>query len=111
MILNLFSVYDQKAQAYLPPFYLGQIGQATRIFTDCCNSKDHQFGAHPQDYTLFHLGEWDDNNCEHTIAAPQLLGNGVEFLKLELANTTEELRNEVSNDTPVQSNSAGDNPT
>ena len=53
---NIFSVYDEKAQAFLPPFFLPEVGMATRIFGDCVNSDEHQFGKHPTDYTLFHLG-------------------------------------------------------
>lgn len=79
MIHKIFCVYDEKACAYLPPFFLPEAGQAIRVFTDCVNSKDHQFGAHPSDYTLFHIGEYDDNSAKIHAHAPKTLGNGVEF--------------------------------
>lgn len=58
---KLFSIFDVKASAYLPPFSLPESAMAVRVFSDCVNSKDHQFGLHPGDYTLFELGTWDDS--------------------------------------------------
>lgn len=60
MLHQVYSVYDTAAKAYLPPFHLPRHEIAIRAFTDCVNSPSHQFGAHPQDYTLHHLGEFDD---------------------------------------------------
>lgn len=60
MIHRLFTIFDDKAEAYLPPFVLPGKGMAMRVFGDCVNSKDHQFGAHPEDYTLFDIGSFDD---------------------------------------------------
>ncbi len=60
---KIFSIFDSKAGAYLPPFCLGQTAMALRVFSDCVNSGDHQFGKHPGDYTLFELGTFDDSVC------------------------------------------------
>jgi hypothetical protein len=80
MKLEIFSVYDSKAAAYLPPFYLPQIGMATRIFQNCANDKGHQFGANPGDYALFHLGQFDDNSAIiETKPTPENLGLAQEF--------------------------------
>jgi len=57
---RIFSVFDDKAKAFLPPFILPVEAMAVRVFSDMCNSDSHQFGAHPADYTLFDLGEFDD---------------------------------------------------
>lgn len=57
---KIFMVYDDKAKAYLPPFFLPEMGQATRAFADCVNDPGHQFGKHPEDYTLFCAGIFDD---------------------------------------------------
>lgn len=85
MIENIFTVYDEKAHAYLPPFFQSQLGQATRIFADCCNKADHQFGVHPSDYTLFHLGTYDNFDGSFEVHSPKSLGNGVEFLQIPTA--------------------------
>ncbi len=58
---KMFTVFDSAAGAYLPPFVLPAEAMAVRVFSDCVNSSDHQFGKHPSDYTLFELGVWDDS--------------------------------------------------
>ncbi len=57
---RMFVVFDSKARAYLPPFFMPEAGQAVRVFSDMCNSDDHAFGKHPEDYTLFEIGTFDD---------------------------------------------------
>lgn len=76
----MFTVYDSKAKAYLPPFYQVMTGQATRIFKNSADDPKHQFGANPEDYTLFHLGEFDDDNAKFEIKkTPESLGTAQEF--------------------------------
>jgi hypothetical protein len=91
MKLNIFTIFDVKAHAYITPFYLPTIAMATRTFADCINSDTHQFGKHPSDYILFHVGEFDDNKGKH-ILLPTLnpLGNGTDFLtKITVPTITE----------------------
>lgn len=78
MIHKMFSIYDEKAEAYLKPFFFPTIGMATRAITDCVNDVNHDFCAHSSDYTLFLLGEWDDDSAMFH-EAKQSLGNLVEF--------------------------------
>ena len=82
MIHHVFTVHDVKAQAYLPPFILPKREMAIRTFSDCVNSDSHQFAAHPEDYTLFELGFFDDETALYNLRnAPQSLGNGVDFVQ------------------------------
>ena len=80
MILKIFTVYDSKAKAYLAPFYMHEEGMATRIFGQTVNDKTHAYGKSPSDYTLFNIGEFDDNTAKFNPITPISLGNGVEFL-------------------------------
>lgn len=66
----IFAIYDEKAGAYLPPFMFHAIPMAIRSFTDCITDQDHAFGAHPEDYTLYCLGEFDDSNATYDIIPP-----------------------------------------
>ncbi len=85
MMLKIFAIFDAKALAYLPPFVLPEEGMAMRTFSDCVNSKDHQFGAHPEDYTLFFLGLYDDKTGIFSeLEARSVLANGVEMVRLEV---------------------------
>ena len=80
---QIFSVYDTIAKAWLPPFYYHNEGLAIRTFADCVNSEQHQFGANPSDYTLFHIGEWDDHDGKITPTEPESIGNGTKFIRQE----------------------------
>lgn len=78
---KIFSVYDEKAEAYLPPFFLHMQAMAARTFADCCNDKKHPWGQHPADYTLFQIGEFDDSKGLITpLLTPKSLGKGIEYL-------------------------------
>ncbi len=77
---NMFVIYDAKANAYFQPWFLTTEMQALRVFSDCCNDKEHNFGRHPEDYTLFTIGEFDDATADVRWNAPKSMGNGIEFV-------------------------------
>lgn len=80
MKYNVYTVYDSKAEAYLQPFYFSAKGQAIRAFTDMANDQNHQFYKHPEDYTLFELGSWEDSTASfHVLATPNSMGLALEF--------------------------------
>jgi hypothetical protein len=60
MNLKMFTVRDSKAEAYLTPFFLPNRGMAARVFGDCVGDRNHQFARHPEDHSLFELGDFDD---------------------------------------------------
>lgn len=105
MIHKIFSIFDEKAMAYIPPFILPTDGQAVRIFSDCVNSNSHQFGVHPEDYTIFRLGTFDDSNGLISVGEHrQSLGNGLEFIKFsqERDENGQELTPQIGDDPSVQ---------
>lgn len=84
MDMKVFSVYDAKVEAYLQPFFLPSKGAAVRAITDCVNDNQHQFARHPEDYTLFELGSYDDAKGAFTLhPAPQVIGVVLEFKNKE----------------------------
>jgi len=101
MIHKIFTIYDEKAKAYLPPFFLPESGMALRSFKDCINSNDHQFGKNPEDYTLFTLGHYNDAEASISPHAPKTLGNGLTFLN---PDPLPESQNEttIGNDAPIR---------
>jgi hypothetical protein len=76
---QIFSIFDSKAEAYLAPFFLHKAAMAERAFRQMVNQEGHQFEASPADYTLFHIGEYDDQNASITPCVPKALFNGVEL--------------------------------
>ena len=61
MKLNAYTIYDVAAGTYMRPFFCGQDGEARRGFSDIALDASHQVGQHPEDYTLYRVGSWNDN--------------------------------------------------
>jgi len=62
MKLKAFAVYDVKTGAYMRPFFSPARGMAVREFGDIAIDKSHPIGKHPEDYSLFEIGSFDDQN-------------------------------------------------
>lgn len=62
MILKMFGVFDLKGKAYMQPFFSGTAGCAMRAFGDAVKDGKSPISAHPEDYQLFELGNFDDNS-------------------------------------------------
>lgn len=76
----IFTIYDDKAEVYLPPFYFKTIGEALRAFADSANDINHAFCKYPGDFTLFKLGVYDDAKASfETFSTPQAIGKAIEY--------------------------------
>jgi len=60
MKLRAYSIYDRKALQYHPPFFASTDGSAVRSFQELANDTNTQVGRHPGDFTLYYVGEYDD---------------------------------------------------
>lgn len=90
MINYIFTIHDVKADAYLPPFFLPTEAMAIRTFGDCIADKEHAFGMHPSDYTLFVIGDWENTSGIITLyEVRNSLGNGVEHMRKESDETVD----------------------
>jgi len=78
MVKKIYSIYDEKSEAFLQPFFLDTDGQAIRAIVDCLIDPNHNFARHTPDYTLFALGEFDDQDATLTVNK-RSLGNLVEY--------------------------------
>lgn len=64
MILQVMVVYDSKARAFMLPFYVTTVEVGQRAFSEGANTPEHQLCKSPNDFTLFHLGRYDDDKAE-----------------------------------------------
>lgn len=79
MIFGVYAVRDAKAGAFLPPFVYHAKGMAVRIFGDCCRDDSHQWGKHPEDYSLYRLANWDDESGLYDLPKePELVVSGLQ---------------------------------
>lgn len=64
MKITLYSVYDSKAEFFQNPIAAQREGDIVRKFGDLCRNPDTEYGAHPEDYALFRVGDFDESNAE-----------------------------------------------
>lgn len=60
MIHAICSVRDRAVDTFQRPFFAPAIGGAIRAFGDEVNRQGSEINAHPEDYDLYHLGNFDD---------------------------------------------------
>lgn len=75
MKLEMFSIYDHKALAYIRPFFTPNTAMARRAIIDASADPEHMFHKHPKDFGLYHMGSFDDaTGVIETIEPPLALG-------------------------------------
>ena len=67
MISRIFSVWDSKGMFYSSPFMFENVGHAIREFGDAANSDKSYISKHPEDYTLFELGMFDNLTAKYDL--------------------------------------------
>lgn len=60
MKLNAYTIFDVASGTYMRPFFTGADGEAKRGFKDIASDAEHAVGQHPEDYTLYRVGSWND---------------------------------------------------
>lgn len=60
MTKNIYTVRDNKAGAYLEPFYSQNDDTAFRSIANCLRDPEHTFSINIEDYDLYYLGSYED---------------------------------------------------
>lgn len=82
-MLKIFIVNDAKAQCYGMPMVLKSSGEAVRSFTDVANDKGSTIGKHPEDFSLFEIGEYDERSGQISTYPAQIsLGKAIDFVNV-----------------------------
>lgn len=84
MLHRIFSVFDEKAACFGQAFFAKTVGLAERQFMDAVNDDATEISRHPEDYTLWYLGTYNDEEGTFDadggprlhIAATQVKENG-----------------------------------
>lgn len=77
-MLNIYAVLDSAVGVYANPVMMNTDGEAMRSFTDAVVNADSPLSNHPQDYTLYLIGTWDNEKCEIVGHPPKKVINGLE---------------------------------
>ena len=62
MLHKMYSVFDSCVCVYDRPFVASNDSQACRSFGDIAQDVSHPFGMHPEHYSLFRIGAFDDSD-------------------------------------------------
>ncbi len=81
MILQIFDIFDSATGSYARPFFMLSKGEATRAFVDIINDDQSSIHKHPEDFTLFHLGSFDQETAEFkSLPAPSSMGKAIQYV-------------------------------
>lgn len=55
------AVRDRAIDSFGPPIVVRALGEAIRSFMDECSRDGSPMAAHPEDYDMYHIGDYDDS--------------------------------------------------
>ena len=85
MKLKMYCVYDIKAKVYNRPFYAINEQVMRRMMVTASRDKQTEVAAHPEDFYLYYVGEFDDSTGEIVVpVSPQ-----VEFKVIDIMEANE----------------------
>ncbi len=80
MKLNIYSIFDTATGLYSRPYFTQSDAEAMRAFEDLAIDAKHPVGSHPEDYSLFRLGTFDDNHGKMTNEENECLVTALETI-------------------------------
>lgn len=89
----MFSVFDVKSATYRTPLFMQREGMAIRAFADLVNEPDNLVAKHPEDFTLVHVGDFDDETAEIVSQKPRVICTAASLVKPSVHQMAESLRN------------------
>lgn len=91
MLHKIYSIFDSAAAMYQRPFTAKSHGEVTRSFQDVCLDADHEIGKHPEDYTLYTLGTFNDGTGEIVGFPPEKIATALELVALSRNVKTDQM--------------------
>lgn len=73
-------IYDSKARVFFKPYYVSTIEVGQRAFAGALQDNSTEVSKFPADFTLFHLGAYDDELGSYELLTPMVnLGVGSSY--------------------------------
>ena len=92
MKLQAYTIYDVASGTYMRPFFSQADGQAIRGFKDIATDADHEVGKHPEDYTLYRVGQFNDTTGKMEGEELEKLATGLEMVAEDRSPTQANLK-------------------
>lgn len=84
LLLGLYAINDEKAQAFFNPFVARTSGESHRSFGDSINDPQGNLGKHPSDFALYQIGTFDPSNGYiDGLKKPVLIARGSDFKNIK----------------------------
>lgn len=82
MKLNIYVIFDSCAGIYQNPFFGQSDGEATRSFGDIAQDASHPIGQHPEHYSMYRLGTYDNLNAKINLENKECIATAQELIAL-----------------------------
>jgi len=83
---KVYAIYDAAIKQYEQPFHMRSNAEAVRGWMKIVNDPTTKFHAHPEDFTLFELGEYNPETGQYrNLDTPHSLGVALNFKKEQTA--------------------------
>lgn len=80
MKYSCYAIRDSKVDLFAQPMSFRSRGEAIRAFADEVNNEGSMLHKHPEDYSLYEVGEFDCVAGEFTAIKPVSCGRADQFL-------------------------------
>lgn len=81
-VRKIVAIRDRAVDAFGQPIFVVALGQGIRSFMDEMNNKESSLAAHPEDYDLYHIGEFDeDTGLLIACTPPKMIAVGKDMAK------------------------------
>ncbi len=92
MKTNIYSIYDTASGIYQKIIQARADGEVMREFQNMCDDESHPVGQHPEDYSIFRLGQFNDQDGFITNDDNECLSTGLEMVALSRSKTNGETK-------------------
>jgi hypothetical protein len=99
MKLNAYTIFDVASGVHMRPFFSQADGQAVRGFKDIATDAEHEVGKHPEDYTLYRIGSFNDQTGKIEGEEPEKLISGLQCVSMDRNPNQRELISAIEEQT------------
>lgn len=88
-LMKIYSIYDEKAEEFSPPFFAPNDRLAQRMVKDSAKGNGSMLAAYPEDFRIYSLGEFNSGTGAIGVEKQPRLILAVKQLLQEVRNNVE----------------------
>ncbi len=85
--MNLYRVYDTKAEAYQAPIPMATDAVAIRSAAEAVNGEESPMSRHPEDFILFRVANYTETNAAITPCDPVSITSFIDLVETQPTNS------------------------